>query len=150
MESTATTPQIHPYSRPGALAKLDQRTKEARLIRETRAELLAHVGGKPSATERALIEQLAQIHLRLAMMDRKFAETGAQTDHDSRTYLAWANSYARLLRQLGFQGPKDHPPGLADYLAARPASGPHAPSGASPRQTPAPSSVPAVARPGRP
>ena len=25
-------------------------------------------------------------------MDRKFAETGAQTDHDSRTYLAWSNS----------------------------------------------------------
>jgi hypothetical protein len=25
-------------------------------------------------------------------MDRKFAETGAQTDHDSRMYLAWSNS----------------------------------------------------------
>src|SRR5215472_7849796 len=89
----ADAPEIRPYSRPAALAKLDQRTKEARLIRETRAELLAHVGGNPSATQRALIEQLVQIRLRIALMDRKFAESGAQTDHDSRTYLAWANSY---------------------------------------------------------
>jgi hypothetical protein len=137
MQNRADTPHIHPYSRPNALAKLDQRTKEARLIRDTRTELLAHVGGKPSATQRALIEQLVQIRLRLAVMDRKFAATGAQTDHDSKIYLAWANSYARLLRQLGFAGPKEHAPSLADYLrvkdAAAPASRPHAAPVASPQ-----------------
>ena len=119
MENTATGLRIRPYSRTDALAKLDQRTREARLIREARAGLLAHVGGNPSVTQGALIEQLVQIRLRLAVMDRKFAETGAQTDHDSRTYLAWANSYARLLRQLGFTGPKKHAPTLADYLTSR-------------------------------
>lgn len=139
-----TAPQIYPYSRLGALARLDQRTKEARLLRETRAELLAHVGGKPSATQRALIEQLVQIRLRLAVMDRKFAETGAQTDHDSRTYLAWANSHARLLRQLGLQGPKEPPPGLAEYLAAKAACGPETTPSMSPLASPAPS--PAVVR----
>src|SRR4051812_36159359 len=108
MQSHADTAEIQPrhragarpiraYSGPSTLLKMDQRTKEARLIRETRAELLAHVGGNPSATQRALIEALVQIKLRLAMMDRKFAEAGGQTDHDSRTYLAWANSYGRML-----------------------------------------------------
>jgi hypothetical protein len=63
------TAQIAPCSSSVALAKLDQRTKDARLIRETRA---VHVGGNPSVTQRALIEQLVQIKLRLAVMDRNF------------------------------------------------------------------------------
>ena len=110
---------MHSYSRPAGLAQLDQRTEEARSIRETRAELLAHVGGDPSATQRALIEQLVQIKLRLAVMDRKFCQTRAQTDHDSRTYLAWANTSARSLRQLGMEGVKRRGPTLADHFAAR-------------------------------
>jgi hypothetical protein len=61
-------------------------------MRETRAELAAHVGGKPSAVQAAMIERACQLTLRIVAMDRKFAETGAQTDHDSRTYLAWSNS----------------------------------------------------------
>ena len=88
----ATTQPIRPTYRPIALAKLDQRTKEARLMRETRAALVAHVGGKPSAVQAAMIERACQLTLRIVAMDRKFAETGAQTDHDSRTYLAWSNS----------------------------------------------------------
>ncbi len=88
-------------------------------MRETRAELTAHVGGTPSATQRALIEQAAQLALRLAAMDRKFAETGGQTEHDSRTYLAWSNSYSRLLRQLGLKGAAERPKSLADHLAER-------------------------------
>ena len=104
---------------PVGLSKLDQRTKEARLMRETRAALVAHIGGKPSAVQAALIERACQLTLRIATMDRKFAETGEQTDHDSRTYLAWSNSLTRALRQLGLKGAATEPPSLADYLAAR-------------------------------
>ena len=94
-------------------------------MRETRAVLIAHVGGKPSAVQSALIEQACQLTLRIATMDRKFAETGEQTDHDSRTYLAWSNSLTRTLRQLGMQGATERPPSLADYLSgrAKPATG---------------------------
>jgi hypothetical protein len=88
----ATAPRIRPTYRPVALAKLDQRTKEARLMRETRAELVAHVGGRPTAVQSALIERACQLTLRIVAMDRKFAETGAQTDHDSRTCLAWSTA----------------------------------------------------------
>jgi hypothetical protein len=112
---------IHPYSRPAALAKLDGRTKEARLMRETRAELTAHVGGTPSATQRALIERAAQLTLRVAAMDRKFAETGAQTEHDTAQYLAWSNALSRLLRQLG-PAVRAPAPDLASYLESRAAA----------------------------
>jgi hypothetical protein len=47
-----------------------------------------------------MIEQAVQIKLRLAVMDRKFVDSGAQTDLDSRTYLAWANCYSRVLCKL--------------------------------------------------
>ena len=41
------------------------------------------------------------------------------TAHYSRTYLAWANSYSRLLRQLGMQGVAEKPLTLAEHLARR-------------------------------
>jgi hypothetical protein len=116
-------PAIRPYSSPDRLAKLDGRTKESRLVRETRAELLRHVGPNPSVVQRALIEQLEQIKLRLAVMDRKFIKTGAQTDLDSRTYLAWANTYGRLLERLGVKEPspalQEATSTLADHITAR-------------------------------
>jgi hypothetical protein len=70
--------------------KLDQRTKGC--ATDARDAGRAHVGGKPSAVQAAMIERACQLTLRIVAMDRKFAETGAQTDHDSRTYLAWSNS----------------------------------------------------------
>jgi hypothetical protein len=114
----ASARPIAPYSRRATLAKLDQRTREARLLREARAELVRHVGGNPSAVQLALIDQAAQLRLRLACMDRKFAEDGTFTEHDSRTYLAWSNSYTRALRTLGLKGTAERPPSLAEHLAA--------------------------------
>jgi hypothetical protein len=104
-------------SRP--LGRPDGRTKEGRLLTAIRAELTAHVGGAPSATQKALIEQAAQIRLRLAMMDKQFAETGEMVEHNSRVYLAWSNSYARLLRQLGLKGTSEKAPTLRGYIASR-------------------------------
>ena len=116
LEKTRT---VGPYSRPAALAKLDQRTKEARLVRETRADLMAHIGGNPSATQRALIERAVQLTLRVSVMDRKFASTGEQTEHDSRTYLAWSACLSRALRDLGIKAAAAPTKTLADHLASR-------------------------------
>ena len=91
-------------------------------MRETRAALVAHVGGTPSATQNALIERAVQLTLRVAAMDRKFTETGTMTEHDTRTYLAWSNSLARALRDLGMKGAASKPPSLAEHLAARQAA----------------------------
>jgi hypothetical protein len=120
--STAPTGAIRPNSRPSALAKLDLRTREARLMRDTRAELIAHVSGNSgilSTTQRALVEQAVQIKLRLAVMDRAFAVSANMTAHDSKQYLAWSNSFTRLMRQLGLQGVQEKPQTLTDYLAER-------------------------------
>jgi hypothetical protein len=110
--------QIGPYSRPSVLSKLDQRTREARLVRETRADLLAHLGGNASATQRALIDQAVSLKLHIALMDRKASETGGiMSERDGRQYLAWANALSRLLRQLGMKGAPERPRTLADIRA---------------------------------
>ena len=93
--------RIGPYSRRGVLDKLDRRTAEARLIREVRTELTAHVGGTPSATQRAMIERIAWLRLHLRLMDNRTADGREMTEHDSRTYLAWTGSLSRLMRDLG-------------------------------------------------
>ena len=96
--------QIGPYSRPPALAKMDGRTREARLMRDTRKALFQHVGGKPSATQALVIDRIVNLTLRVATMDRKFAEAGTMTEHDTGTYLAWSAALSRLTRQLGLAG----------------------------------------------
>ena len=93
------------------------------MVASIRRDLVAHVGGNPSATQSAIIEQVCQIRLRLAAMDRQFAETGMLSEHSGRQYLAWANSSARLLTKLGLKGVAERGPTLADHLARRPISG---------------------------
>jgi hypothetical protein len=80
---------------------------------------MAHVGGRPSVVQQTLIERACQLQIRIAMMDRDFAAGCAQTEHDSRTYLAWSNSLTRTLRELGLKAVSERPPSLRDYLAGR-------------------------------
>ena len=110
------------YSKPHVLAKLDRRTREARHLESVRAELTAHLGGNPSATQRQLIERAAWLSLRVAMLDAAMAETGTMTEHDSRTYLAWSNSLARALAHLGLKGAPPQTPTLAETMAAKAAA----------------------------
>ncbi len=114
--------QIGPYSRPKALEKLDGRTRNGRLLNQKRAEFTAHVGGKPSATQRVLIERCAWLSLHIALIDEKALDGGNMTAHDSRTYLAWCNSLTRLMRQIGMTGAAQRPPSLADHLARQAAA----------------------------
>jgi len=115
-------PKLGPYSRPDAFRNLDGRTWEAKLLAATRADLVAHVGGAPSATQRALIDRAAWLSLHIAQMDRRTADGHAMSEHDSRTYLAWTASLSRLLRQLGPQAKGAKPPDLASYIQGRAAA----------------------------
>ena len=119
MSSTKPAKPIGSPSRPGALTRLDGRSREARLLRDTRAELAAHVGGKPSATQTALITRAAMLTLYLARMDAKAMETGAMSDHATREYLAWSNTLTRTMRQLGLKGIAEKAPSLSEIIAGR-------------------------------
>ncbi len=110
-------PRVCAYSRPSVLAKLDGRTREARLLAEVRADLTSHVGGQPSATQRRLIERASWLSLHVAQFDAKAAEGGGLTAHDHRTYLAWSNTLTKLLRHLGMKGAAAKPRSLAEHLA---------------------------------
>ena len=112
------TRSIGAYSRPHRLAKLDGRTREACLIRDTRKRLIEHVGGSPSAVQLALIDRAAMLTLRVAQLDAKL-DAGSLTDHDHRHYLAWSNSLTRTLAQLGLKGAEPRGPSLAEHLARR-------------------------------
>lgn len=109
---------ITPYSGPASLSKMDGRSREARLIRDTRKALVEHVGGTPSAVQRSLIERAAVLTLQVAMLDAKQAQDG-MTERDGRQYLAWCNTLTRLLRQLGMHGAATRPKTIAEYVAGR-------------------------------
>jgi hypothetical protein len=70
-----------PYTRKLVLGKIDGRSREAKLVRYTRNALIDHCGGDPNAVQTAMIDQVCQLTLRIQAMDRKFAESGEQTDH---------------------------------------------------------------------
>ncbi len=114
-------PKIGPYSRPASMAKIDGRSADGRFLRRVRAELAQHVGGKPSATQYALIDRIAWLRLRIAAMDGNTALAKPMTEHDSRTYLAWVGTLDRLMRGLGPEAPQlgAKPATLAGYLAAQ-------------------------------
>ncbi len=104
---------------PAKVPSKDGRSADAVLLRRTKAALSAHVGGKPSATQRALIDRAAQLTLHVARMDAKAMEDGCLSDHASREYLAWSNSLARTLALLGLDAAKASAPSLREYLASK-------------------------------
>lgn len=102
---------------------MDRRTRQARLLKHMEAELTRHVGGTPSATQRALIARCAMLTLHVAMLDARALENGgAMTGHDQRAYLAFSNSLTRALRDLGLDPAAAAPPSLSDLLRSPPPS----------------------------
>lgn len=120
-----TARKIGPYSRPSSLAKLDGRSREASLMRRTAAELTAHVGGSPSATQRGLIDRAAWLTLHVAQLDDRALQSGGfMGEHDARQYIAWSNALTRTLRQLGTKGEAPKPMSFRERLIAEKAAAP--------------------------
>jgi hypothetical protein len=111
--------KVGPQSTSTRLAKLDGRTTLAKRAKQRREELIQHVGGNPSATQKALIEQAVMLQMRIDMMDSATIEGGAMNSGDDRRYLAWANSLARLMRQLGQKSAPRPTVSLAAHIANR-------------------------------
>ena len=114
-----TVHQVGPHSRPHMLAKLDGRTKEARQLEATVAELVAHVGGAPSALQARLIDRIARLELYLSKMDQRANANGSTlSERDSRQYLAWCNSLRLAMRDLGLEKRTPPGPSLPEHIAA--------------------------------
>jgi hypothetical protein len=120
MSATGKVRRLGPYSKPAVLAKLDQRTREARILHDTREALTEHVGGAPSAVQRMLIERAAQLTLKLQQLDAEIAADGL-SDHDTRYYICWSNALTRTLAQLK-PAAAARGPALPDYLTAKSAT----------------------------
>ena len=110
-------PRIGPYSSCATLSKLDGRTKQARLVKSLRAELLTHVGNRPTVPQRLLIDQACQLQLRLALMDAEGTEPGGMTERNQVQYLAWSGSLARILDRIGMKAAPERAPTLAEIMA---------------------------------
>jgi hypothetical protein len=104
--------------RPPRVASKDGRSADAVLLRRTRAAMIKHVGGRPSATQRALIERAAMLTLHLARMDTRAMEAGDMSDHASRQYLAWSNTLTRTLAHLGLAAAPPAKQTHAEWLAS--------------------------------
>ena len=113
----ANSPNPGPYSRllrRGAIGKLaDGRSTLGRFIRHLEAELVAHVGGHPTITQRLLIERLIKTHVQLDLLDEKLGR-GDWTANDSRTYGGLLSAMRLTTRELGLQpASANEPPGAA-------------------------------------
>lgn len=106
------------------MARLDGRSREARFRKQLRAELVRHVGSRPSGVQQQLIDLAVDTAFQIELMRQNRAENGALAEHSHRVMLAWANIYRRVLLQLGLTGVADKPLSLAELMAQKPASGP--------------------------
>lgn len=115
-KSRSGSPHRRPAAQLGcrltALGRIDGRSREAALLRRVRAELTAHVGGQPTATQASLIERAAILRLRLARLDLDLA-AGRVVDDD--LHLRLSNSLSRLLKRLGPPAAPPQPT-LQDYM----------------------------------
>lgn len=113
-------PRIGPYSSCATLRKLDGRTREARLVKALRAELAAHVGGRPTIPQQLLIDQAAELRLRLASMEASGADAAEMTERNQVQYLAWHGCLVRLLAQLGVKAAPARTPSISDIMRSSP------------------------------
>jgi hypothetical protein len=96
-------------SPPEALAKIDNRRVEARIMAKIEADLAQHCGGAPSITQKIMINRLAWLGLHLAQLDKKAADSGALSDADAKRYLGWNNAFMRGVKALGLKGAEANP-----------------------------------------
>jgi hypothetical protein len=112
--------QLGPYSRSlrrGVIGQtLDGRSEAGRFARDLERQLIEHVGGNPSITQKLLIERAIKTTLQLRALDVKL-DSGSWTDCDSRTHGALVNRERLLLRELGLQPAAAKPPSLAEITA---------------------------------
>lgn len=118
------------------LKKVDGRSRLGRVMRQTRAALLQHFNGRPSATQRILIERAVTKAGYLARLDSEALSPDGMSDHRRREYQAADNSYRLILRELGLKSLPERAPSLSDHLTRAASRARTAPRSAGAREAP--------------
>ena len=105
-------PRVGPYSKYGALALLDGRSREAQYMKRKRAELTAHVGS-PSAVQRQMIERAVRLSLQLELMDERLTHEAWFMTPVQDDYLNFSNALTRVLARLGLEAVATPPPAVS-------------------------------------
>jgi hypothetical protein len=99
MVAKAKVPQKRVYRSPATLTKLDQRTVEARLLREHKANLLASLPPPIDAITEALVNNCASVALRIELANKRAAERDPSAA-EVKALAQLIGLSQRLLRQL--------------------------------------------------
>lgn len=73
--------QIGPHSRLLSRGSIDGRSRSGRFMRAYEAQLVAHIGGRPSSTQQFLIRQLVVLALRCALNAGRGTEMREDHNH---------------------------------------------------------------------
>jgi hypothetical protein len=86
--------------RGGKFYRVDGRSREGILLRDTNNALLEQLGRRPTPAERLLIERLSWLHLCITFMDRRVLD-GTVDYHEAVQYSSHINSFSKGLANLG-------------------------------------------------
>jgi hypothetical protein len=89
-----------PFSRD--ISRVDRRGKAGRLVKETQAALIEHIGGSPSVAELLLIQSISLKVCRLHLLGEALL-AGDPIDADHNSVLAWSNSLRLDLQAIGLE-----------------------------------------------
>lgn len=106
---------------------LNAHSRDYKVLQKARADLAASIGGHPTPVQAMLVEQGAQLRLRLVQSDNQVTADKPMTVAESKHYIALANALTRVLLRLGVdEKAKSKParPSLADHLARHAAAVP--------------------------
>jgi len=113
---------VAPYSRvePAArsrgqrrgIVRCDGRSRAGRLLKHPRKALCDHLGPHASTAQLAIVEHIAFLELRAALLSQKIID-GTYTNYDSSTHYALIGALRRCYREIGIESPT---PKLAELL----------------------------------
>jgi hypothetical protein len=98
------------------IVRVDRRTREGKLLEQTRAALTRQVGGSPNFLQCAIIERAAFLSVEAAKVNARIA-AGTSTPADLRSYMALTRAIAGLIRSLGLRSVCEEPAPRRQTLA---------------------------------
>jgi hypothetical protein len=107
------------FSRATAVRDADGRTREAKIIKQTIDDLVEHVGGRPTAPQKLLIDASVILVLRLRVALDRYATGDGDCESLDRHVVALQNGLRQNLLAIGLQRPTEQAPSLKAYLEGR-------------------------------